>query len=77
MCVCEREPSLGSSSLPGTTGTPAAIAAARAEVLSANVLRFSIFGPTNVIPASAHLRMCVEREREGAAEARVCFVLAL
>ena len=52
-------------SVPGTTGTPAAIAAARAEVLSANVLRFSILGPTKVMPLSAQLYRERERERGG------------
>jgi hypothetical protein len=44
---------LNAPSLPGTTGTPASIAAFRADVLSANRFKFSTVGPTNVIPASS------------------------
>ena len=42
------------ASLPGTTGTLAAMAASRALVLSLKVFKFSTVGPTNVNPASAH-----------------------
>jgi hypothetical protein len=41
-------------SLPGTTGTPAAIAAVLAVVLSLKTFKFSTVGPTNVMPAAPH-----------------------
>ena len=41
-------------SVPGTTGTPALMASARAAVLSANLFMFSTVGPMKVMPASLH-----------------------
>jgi hypothetical protein len=38
---------------PGTTGTPAAIAACRAVVLSENRSRLATVGPTKAMPASS------------------------
>ena len=43
-----------SKSLPSMTGTPAAMAASLALVLSLNVFKFSTVGPTKVMPASPH-----------------------
>ena len=43
-------------SMPSSTGTPAALAAARARPLSPNSSRCSGLGPTNTIPASAQRR---------------------
>ena len=43
-----------SAPLPGTTGTPASIAAALADVLSLKVSRLATVGPTNAMPASPH-----------------------
>ena len=46
--------SVSDSSVPGTTGTFASIAAMRAVVLSAKVRRLSTVGPTNLIPSRSH-----------------------
>eukprot|EP00962_Isochrysis_galbana_P057632 scaffold30055_cov118-Isochrysis_galbana.AAC.7 len=51
---CALATEMTGSSVPGTTGTPAAMAATRAVVLSANVFRLATVGPTNVMPASWH-----------------------
>ena len=40
--------------LPGTTGTPASMAASLAEVLSLKVSRLATVGPTKAMPASSH-----------------------
>ena len=43
-------------SVPGTTGTFAAMAIFRAETLSEKESKFSTVGPTNVMPRSLHNR---------------------
>ena len=43
-------------SVPGTTGTFAAMAIFRAETLSEKESKFSTVGPTNVMPRSPHNR---------------------
>ena len=59
-------PRAAAAAVAAASRTPAAMAASRADVLSANVFKFSIVGPTKVMPLSAHACQQPEGRREDA-----------